>query len=129
MIDKHQNPLFQTGAARYATYLETPEGGAIDLASDSRNFCRRPPALCALWIGGGTSAIAMRLARLGLHAYWIRPCRCWSSRRGRRGKRSCGEGCPETGRCRAIGKLVRRGSFDVTFCHNLLEYVDDPVLH
>src|SRR5579863_9198934 len=61
---------FRTDAARYANYLETPEGRLrLDLAfANLQEFL--PPAtrsLHALDIGCGTGATAVRLARLGLH--------------------------------------------------------------
>src|ERR1700759_380963 len=60
---------FRTGAAKYAAYLETPEGQLrLDLAfANLQDFL--PPntrPLHALDIGGGTGAIAVRLARLGM---------------------------------------------------------------
>src|SRR5207253_5107896 len=61
---------FRTGAAKYAAYLDTPEGRLrLDLAfANVKEFLphsARP--LAALDIGGGTGAMTLRLARLGLH--------------------------------------------------------------
>ena len=61
---------FRTGAAKYAAYLETPEGQLrLDLAlANLQDFLPRATrSLCALDLGCGTGAIAVRLARLGLH--------------------------------------------------------------
>jgi S-adenosylmethionine-dependent methyltransferase len=61
---------FQAGAAKYAAYLETPEGRLrLDLAFASlQDFLPQfTRSLLALDIGGGTGAMAVRLARLGLH--------------------------------------------------------------
>src|SRR6266404_8997653 len=61
---------FRTGAAKYAAYLETPEGRLrLDLAfSNLQDFLRQATrSLHDLDLGGGTGAIAVRLARLGLH--------------------------------------------------------------
>src|ERR1700749_670492 len=62
---------FQSGADKYAAYLETPEGALrSDLAfANLQDFL--PPAgeqpLHALDLGCGTGATAVRLARLGIH--------------------------------------------------------------
>ena len=61
---------FESGAAKYAAYLQTPEGRLrLDLAfANLQEFL--PPAtsgLRALDIGGGTGAIAVHLAQLGIH--------------------------------------------------------------
>src|SRR4051794_32711439 len=61
---------FRARAAKYAAYLETPEGQLrLDLAfSNLQDFLpqtTRP--LRALDIGGGTGAMAVRLAQLGVH--------------------------------------------------------------
>ena len=60
---------FRTGAAKYAGYLETPEGRLrLDLAFANLNdvLPQATRSLHALDLGGGTGAIAVRLARLGL---------------------------------------------------------------
>src|SRR6266403_5839797 len=59
---------FRTGAAKYAAYLETPEGRLrLDLAfanlQESLPQATRP--LHDLDLGGGTGANAVRLAKLG----------------------------------------------------------------
>ena len=104
---------FRTGAAKYAAYLETPEGRLrLDLAfANLQDFLPQATrSLHALDLGCGTGAIAVRLARLGLHVTLLdasvpmldfaRACRA--------GSRSYGEDCAETRRCRPIGKLVPR---------------------
>jgi ubiquinone/menaquinone biosynthesis C-methylase UbiE len=61
---------FRTGAAKYAAYLETPEGRLrLDLAfANLHDFLPQATrSLHALDLGCGTGAIAVRLARLGLH--------------------------------------------------------------
>src|SRR5579863_5834172 len=61
---------FRTGAAKYAAYLETPEGRLrLDLAfANLQDFLPQATrSLHALDLGCGTGAIAVRLARLGLH--------------------------------------------------------------
>src|SRR6266436_4504574 len=61
---------FRTGAAKYAAYLETPEGRLrLDLAfANLQDFL--PQATSSLRVldrGGDTGANAVRLAQLGVH--------------------------------------------------------------
>jgi ubiquinone/menaquinone biosynthesis C-methylase UbiE len=72
MIANDDFERFRTGAAKYAAYLETPEGQLrLDLAfANLQDFLPQAQAtrsLHALDLGCGTGAIAVRLARLGLH--------------------------------------------------------------
>ena len=96
MTANAEDGRFQTGAARYAAYLETPEGRLrIDLAfANLQEFLPQAAgSLRALDIGCGTGAIAVRLARLGIHVMcWTLPCRCWISRSRPRGKRELRRG-------------------------------------
>src|SRR5882762_251879 len=61
---------FRTGAAKYAAYLETPEGRLrLDLAfANLQDFLPQAARSFALDVGCGTGAIAVRLAGLGIHA-------------------------------------------------------------
>src|SRR5580698_5360556 len=68
--DEDDFERFRTGAAKYAAYLETPEGRLrLDLTfANLQDFLPHATrSLHALDLGGGTGAIAVRLARLGLH--------------------------------------------------------------
>jgi len=61
---------FRAGAAKYAAYLETPEGRLrVDLSfANLQEFLPQSThSLHALDIGGGTGALAVRLAQLGAH--------------------------------------------------------------
>src|ERR1017187_10290675 len=71
MTAKADSERFQSGAEKYAVYLETPEGRLrSDLAfTNLQDFLplQAKPSLCALDVGCGTGATAVRLARLGIH--------------------------------------------------------------
>src|SRR5882762_4521714 len=70
MTANDDSERFGTGAAKYAAYLETPEGRLrLDLGfANLQDFLPQATrSLLALDIGCGTGAIAMRLARLGHH--------------------------------------------------------------
>lgn len=127
---------FQTGAQKYAAYLETPEGRLrTDLAfANVREFL--PPdrnSLRALDIGGGTGALAVRLARLGLDVTLLEPSREMLDIAGRASQEASVEGriALKHGDANQLQKLFDSHSFDLILCHNVLEYVDDPdaVLH
>jgi SAM-dependent methyltransferase len=122
---------FRIGAAKYAAYLETPEGRLrLDLAfanlQDFLPMARRP--LLALDIGGGTGAMAVRLARLGFHVTLLDasiPMLDLAKRAAREAA------VPERialkhGDASQFSNLFHAESFDVILCHNALEFVDDP---
>ena len=122
---------FQTGAAKYAAYLNTPEGRLrLDLAfANVQDFlpqATRP--LQALDLGCGTGAIGVRLARLGLHVTLLDaslPMLDFAKRAVREA------GVTESialrhGDAAQLPNLFDAGSFDLILCHNILEYVDDP---
>ena len=122
---------FQTGAAKYAAYLETPEGRLrLDLAFANLQdfFPQATRSLFALDIGCGTGAIAVRLARLGLHVTLLdasEPMLNFAMRAAREA------GVTERialkhGDAAQLANLFPSESFDVILCHNILEYVDDP---
>jgi len=122
---------FQSEADKYAAYLETPEGGLrLDLAFvNLQEFLPQDTAsLRALDLGGGTGAIAVRLARLGLHVTLLDssvPMLDFAKRAAHEA------GVAERialkhGDAAQLATLFHAGSFDVILCHNILEYVDDP---
>jgi len=122
---------FRTGAAKYAAYLGTPEGRLrLDLAlANLQDFLPRATrSLHALDLGGGTGAIAARLARLGLHVTLLDtslPMLDFAERAAREA------GVAERitlkyGDAAQVANLFDARSFDVILCHNILEYVDDP---
>ena len=122
---------FQTGAAKYAAYLETPEGRLrLDLAFASLQdyLPQATQSLRALDLGCGTGAMAVRLARLGLHVTLLDasvPMLDFAKRAAREA------GVTERialkhGDAAELANLFPTQSFDVIVCHNILEYVDDP---
>jgi S-adenosylmethionine-dependent methyltransferase len=122
---------FRTGAAKYAAYLETPEGQLrLDLAfANLQDFLPQATrSLLALDLGGGTGAIAVRLARLGLHVTLLdasEPMLDFAKRAAREA------GVTERialkhGDAAQFANLFHAESFDVILCHNILEYLDDP---
>jgi S-adenosylmethionine-dependent methyltransferase len=123
---------FQTGAAKYAAYLETPEGRLrLDLAFANLQdlLPQDTRSLLALDIGGGTGALAIRLAQLGIHVTLLDS----SVPMLDIAKRAAGE-AGVTDRvalthadASQLANSFRAGFFDVILCHNFLEYVDDPV--
>lgn len=131
MTAKDDFERFRSGAAKYAAYLETIEGRLrLDLAfANLQEFL--PPAtrsLQALDIGCGTGAVAVRLARLGLHVTLLDtslPMLDFATRAAREA------GVMERialqhGDATHLATLFDGGSFDLILCHNILEYVDDP---
>ena len=90
-------------------------------------------SLLALDLGCGTGAMAVRLARLGLHVRLLDasvPMLDFAMRAAREA------GVTERvalkhGDAAQFANLFHPESFDVILCHNILEYVDDPcaVLH
>ena len=122
---------FQTGAAKYAAYLETPEGKLrLDLAfANLHDFLPQSVwSLHALDLGSGTGAIAVRLARLGLHVTLLDasvPMLDFAKRAAQEA------GVTERialkrGDAAQFANLFHAETFDVILCHNILEYVDDP---
>jgi len=122
---------FHTGAARYAAYLDTPDGRLrLDLAfANLRDFLpQATQSLHVLDLGGGTGATAVRLARLGLQVTLLDA----SLQMLDLAERAAEEAgvrdriALEHGNVAQLASLFRVGSFDLILCHNILEYVDDP---
>ena len=69
-ITKTDSDRFLSGAEKYAAYLQTPEGRLrLDLVfANLQDFLPQASrSLRALDLGCGTGAIAIRLAKLGIH--------------------------------------------------------------
>lgn len=122
---------FQTGAAQYAAYLETPEGRLrLDLTfANLQEFLPQAAgSLRALDLGCGTGAIALRLAQLGLHVTLLDaslPMLDFAQRAAREAGVS-ERTALKHGDAAQVATLFEPESFDLILCHNILEYVDDP---
>jgi len=122
---------FETGAAKYAAYLETPEGRLrLDLAfATLRDFL--PPTsqnMRALDLGGGTGAMAVRLAALGIHVTLLDASSQMLEFAGRlaRQEKVSDRVALQQGDAAELAKLFKAESFDLVLCHNVLEYLDAP---
>ena len=134
MTAKPDSDRFQSGADNYAAYLKTPEGRlrlALALAN-LEEFLLLPQAtrsLHALDLGCGTGVLAVCLARLGLHVTLLDSSPAMLDFANRAAREA---GVTENiehkhGDAAQLAASFRAGSFDVILCHNILEYVDDPV--
>lgn len=128
---KTDSDRFQSDAGKYAAYLETPEGRLrLDLAfANLQEFLpSAKDSLRALDVGGGTGAIAIRLARLGAHVTLLDS----SSAMLDLAQHSAQEAgvaekiAVKLGDAARLPDFFTTERFDVILCHNLLEYVDDP---
>ncbi|MGA8537861.1 MAG: methyltransferase domain-containing protein [Terriglobales bacterium] len=131
MTAKDDLERFQTGVAKYAAYLETPEGRLrLDLAfANLQDFLpQATTSLHALDLGCGTGAIAVRLARLGLHVTLLDSSLPMLdlAKRAAREAEVTGRIVLKHGDAAQLANLFDAGSFDVILCHNILEYVEDP---
>jgi S-adenosylmethionine-dependent methyltransferase len=126
---------FRSEAHRYAAYLETADGRLrLDLTfANLREFLPLPQAhklLCALDVGCGTGAMAVRLARLGVHVTLLDS----SQEMLDLAKRTADESgvsqriVLRDGDASQMMKVFPPASFDVVLCHSILEYVEDPAV-
>jgi S-adenosylmethionine-dependent methyltransferase len=133
MTAKADGERFQSGANQYALYLETPEGRLrSDLAfANLQDFLPRqpPPSLYALDLGCGTGATAVRLARLGMHVTLLdsSPAMLDIAKRKAQEAGVTDKIVLQHGDITHLAKLFDIASFDVVLCHNVLEYLDDPI--
>ena len=120
-------------AHSYAAYLDTPEGRLrSDLAfANVQAFLPLPAAprsLRALDIGSGTGAMAVRLAKRGVHVTLLDSSPVMLDIAGRAAREAeVGDRIVlKEGDASGVANLFSREYFDVILCHNLLEFVDDP---
>ena len=125
---------FQNGAQDYAAYLEKPEGRLrTDLAfANLEDFLPRLQAeksLCALDVGCGTGATAIRLARLGMRVTLLdsSPAMLDIAKRTAQEAGVTDKIVLQHGDATRLTSLLQSASFDVILCHNVLEYLDDPI--
>jgi len=124
---------FQRDAGKYAAYLQTPEGRLrLDLAFANVQEALPAPessnALCALDLGCGTGAAAVRLARLGFQVTLFDRSQAMLdiAQQAALDADVGGKVAPKHGDIARLQDLFTPRSFDVILCHNVLEYVDDP---
>jgi S-adenosylmethionine-dependent methyltransferase len=134
MTAQPDSDRFQSGADKYAAYLETPEGRLrCGLAfANLQDFLVLPQSrrsLRGLDLGCGTGATAVRLARLGIHMTLLDSSSAMLdiAKRAAREAGVDGKIALNHGDAAQVANLFPAGSFDVVLCHNILEYVDDPV--
>lgn len=122
---------FQSAAEKYAAYLETPQGRLrldLPLANLQEFLPQGDPPLRALDVGGGTGANAVRLARLGFHVTLL-DCSPPMLDIAERAAQTAGvveKITLKIGDAAQLPNLFQAASFDLIFCHNVLEFVDDP---
>jgi S-adenosylmethionine-dependent methyltransferase len=133
MTAKANSKRFQSGADKYAAYLETPEGRLrSDLTfANLQDFLSRQPAkdsFCALDLGCGTGATAVRLAQLGIHVTLLdtSPAMLEIAKGAAREAGVTGKIALRHGDAAQLATLFHARSFDVILCHNILEYVHEP---
>jgi S-adenosylmethionine-dependent methyltransferase len=132
MTAKADSERFQSDVNRYAAYLETPEGRLrSDLAfANLQDFLilQEKASLCALDLGCGPGATAIRLARLGIHVTVVdsSPGMLDIAKRTACEARVADKIVLQDGDVTQLANLFHTRSFDLIVCHNILEYCDDP---
>ncbi len=134
MTSHTESDRFESGAEKYAAYLETPEGRLrSDLAfANVQDFIALPAAkhsLCALDVGCGTGAAAVRLARLGMHVTLLDSSSAMLdiAKRAAQEANVADKVVLQHRDAASVTSSFPAASFDVILCHNVLEFVDDPI--
>jgi S-adenosylmethionine-dependent methyltransferase len=122
---------FQQEAEKYAAYLESPEGRLrVDLAFANLEevLPKTAQTLHALDLGGGTGALALRLARLGVHVTLMDASFPMLELANRAAQKAgvTDRIALKHGDAAQLATLFGAASFDLVLCHNVLEFVDDP---
>jgi len=125
---------FESGAKKYAAYLETPEGRLrSDLTfANLVDFLPRPQPgtpLRALDVGCGTGATGVRLARLGFQVTLLDSSQSMLNLAQRAFEEAgiAGKANLQAGSASQLENLFDDAWFDVIVCHNVLEFVDEAV--
>ncbi len=138
---KSESERFQSGAEKYAAYLETPEGRLrSDLAfANLQDFiCMARPkdhqvtnkySLYALDLGCGTGATGIRLGRLGMQVTILdsSPAMLEIAKHAVEEAGVANKVVLHNADAAQFADLFDAASFDLILCHNVLEYVDDPI--
>jgi S-adenosylmethionine-dependent methyltransferase len=130
---KFDSERFQSDAQKYAAYLETPEGRLrieLPLASLQEFLPLPKHDLHALDVGGGTGAIAVRLARLGFHVTLLDSSQAMLdlAKRAAQDADIVEKIALKHGDAQELADPFDARSFDVIVCHNVLEFVGNPVV-
>lgn len=124
---------FQSGgAASYAAYLETPEGRLrLDLAFANllESLPQPTNALRVLDLGCGPGALGIRLARLGAQVTLLDSSQPMLNTATNAAEEAgvTEKVAVKQGDASQVAELFPAGFFDGILCHNVLEFVDDPV--
>ena len=131
MTTNRGDERFQSGAKKYAAYLNSTEGRLrLDLAfANLQEFLpQATKPLRALDVGCGTGALAVRLAQLGVHVTLLD-----SSPQmlefAERSAHDAGVGeriSLQQGDAGELDRWCEAETFDVILCHNVLEYLEHP---
>ena len=120
---------FEADATRYADYLQTAEGRLrLDLAwLNLQEFIAGGPGR-ALDVGGGTGALALRLAQAGWHVTVVDASASMLALAADAATRKQVAHRIDFHHADAatVAELLAPQSFDLVTCHNVLEYVADP---
>lgn len=129
-----ESERFQSGAEKYAAYLETPEGRLrSDLAfANLQEFLPHSESekpLHVLDLGCGTGEIALRLAHLGMKITLLdsSPAMLDIAKRRAQDAGVANKIVLQHGDAAQLTHLFSTAKFDVILCHNVLEYLDDPI--
>ena|SRR5579872_70773 len=122
---------FQSGADKYAAYLDTTEGRLrldLSLANLQEFLPKTTQPLHVLDLGCGTGAAAVRLAQLGLYVTLLDSSQSMLDFAARAAQEAgVTQGITlKYGDAAHLADLFEPESFDVILCHNILEYVDTP---
>lgn len=132
MITRADEQRFHQGAEAYAAYLNTPEG-RLRTELSFRNLMDFLPqtqekqTLTALDIGCGTGATAVRLAQAGMHVTMLDSSEAMLDLAKAAAKEAGIVIAAKLGDATRLATFFPTASLNVIICHNLLEYMDEPV--